>query len=315
MKEDEKYTQAISMLSERVQRILERVPQAVKASATEIRLRVDQPLSLYCGARVLFVDERGNVSNQPNKLEFLISRRDLQDNLIALSGWSVHTHQREMTEGYLAVRGGHRAGVAASAVLENGRVSAIRDVTSLNLRIAREVYGAADQILAKCFADRLCGVLLAGAPASGKTTILRDLARQLSSGVDGAYRKVCVVDESGEIGGAAGGNIQNDLGPCCDLLAGYPKAKGLQIAVRYLSPQVLFCDEICTPQEVESVALAANSGVAVVTSIHASSFAELMRKPQVQMLLETGAFTYLVLLCGAEKPAQVSEIRKVGEIT
>ena len=146
MKEDEKYTQAISMLSERVQRILERVPQAVKASATEIRLRVDQPLSLYCGARVLFVDERGNVSNQPNKLEFLISRRDLQDNLIALSGWSVHTHQREMTEGYLAVRGGHRAGVAASAVLKN--MATNKCCIGMALGILLGVLGVGERVLA-----------------------------------------------------------------------------------------------------------------------------------------------------------------------
>lgn len=123
-------------------------------------------------------------------------------------------------------------------------MTAVREITSVNLRIAREIYGAADPLIRGYLADRLRGILLVGAPASGKTTLLRDLARQLADGAVGRYVKVCVVDESGEIGAASGGGIQNDLGVCSDLLSGYPKDRGLQIALRYLSPEVIICDEV-----------------------------------------------------------------------
>ena len=311
MKEDERYLSAAATLGERVRRVLSRVPAQIAAEVTEIRLRTGKPLGLMASATVLFVDENGGVSDRPALNAFLLTKADMQDSFVTLCGWAVHSHQRELCDGYLSVRGGHRAGIAATAVAEEGKVTAVRDITSINLRVAREIYGAADPLVRGCFWDRPCGVLIVGPPASGKTTLLRDTARQLSSGSPGGYLKVCVVDESGEIGAASGGVVQSELGPCCDLLSGYPKAKGLQIAVRYLSPQVIVCDEICTDGEVEAVAAAANSGVAVVTSLHAADYEEFLRKPQARRLLETGAFQKLVLLEGAESPSKIREIREV----
>ncbi|MEM1483826.1 ATPase, T2SS/T4P/T4SS family [Oscillospiraceae bacterium PP1C4] len=314
MEEDEKYNSAVDTLSERVRRILLRVPQNIKASTTEIRLRAGKPLGIISSSRVLFVDHDGGVTMQPTQQAFTMTKTDMQDCFVSICGWAVHSHQREMTDGYISVRGGHRAGIAATAVMEDGKMTAVRDITSINLRVAREIFGSANQLIHRYLTDRLRGLLLIGAPASGKTTLLRDLARQLSSGQTGRYIKICVVDESGEIGAASGGLIQNDLGLCCDLLSGYSKAKGLQIAIRYLSPQLIICDEICTESEIDAIEMAANSGVAVVTSIHAGSFDEFSRKPQAKRLLQTGAFEYLVLLEGAERPSQISEVKRTGEL-
>ena len=314
MRDDERYLAAIQTLGEHVRRVLARVSGDVQRETTEIRLRVGRPLGLITPARILFVDEHGGIAPRPVLNAFIVTKADMQDCFVSLCGWAVHSHQREMADGYIAVRGGHRAGVAATAVVEDGLVASVRDITSINLRIAREIFGCADQLIRGYFMDRPCGLLLAGAPASGKTTLLRDLARQLSSGTPGVYRKVCVVDESGEIGASSGGLIQNDLGPCCDLLAGYPKAKGLQIAIRYLSPEIIICDEIATEAEIEAVAAAVNSGVAVVTSVHAASFEELYRKRMIGRLFETGAFAYAAMLRGADKPAQILAVRKVEEL-
>ena len=143
-------------------------------------------------------------------------------------------------DGYIAVRGGHRGGVAATAVVEDGLVASLRDITSINLRIAREIFGCADQLIRGYFMDRPCGLLLAGAPASGKTTLLRDLARQLSSGTPGVYRKVCVVDESGEIGASSGGLIQNCLLYTSRIPArrGAPSARSQSQTARCGSPTI-----------------------------------------------------------------------------
>lgn len=314
LKEDERYSAAVGTLSDRVRRTLERVPREIRLNATEIRLRTGRPLTLMVCTRPFFVEENGAVSPNPGAKPFLLDRSDLQECFVSLCGWSVHSHQKEVADGYISVRGGHRAGIAATAVLEEGKMTAVREITSVNLRIAREIYGAADPLIRGYLADRLRGILLVGAPASGKTTLLRDLARQLADGAVGRYVKVCVVDESGEIGAASGGGIQNDLGVCSDLLSGYPKDRGLQIALRYLSPEVIICDEVGSDREIEGITEAANSGVSVVTSIHAGSFAELSRRPQARKLIETGAFELIVLLAGAQRPAEITEVKRIGEV-
>lgn len=309
MNQDKKYLAAAKMLGGSLFEILEKIPPNMQAKITEIRLREGKPLCLMAGETPYFIGGQGEVVPAPESA-FLLKRELLQEAFISVCGWAVHSHQKELTEGYIAVQGGHRAGVAATAVVQEGQVTAVRDITSLNLRVAREIRGSADPLVQKCFSGQLPGILIAGAPASGKTTILRDLARQLASGRCG-YRKVCIVDESGEIGGAASGMPSNDLGITSDLLFGYPKGKGLQIALRYLSPQVLVCDEIFTKKEIQAVEAAANSGIAVITSIHAGSRKELLRKPQMQPLLQAGAFSYLAFLEGAAHPARISGIERI----
>lgn len=314
MNGDEKFLDAVSSLNENVKQTLRNIPSSIQAQTNEIRIRLNRPLGLVGLSGMLFVDKSGNVSPHPTSDSYIVDKTDMQDSLFSLCGWAVHSHQQEMIHGYISVRGGHRAGVAATAVVEDGKVTAIRDVTSINLRIARELFGSADGLIRQCFADGLQGVLLIGAPASGKTTILRDLARQLASGTFGELYKVCVVDESGELGGYSSGVIQNHLGDCCDLLCGFPKAKGLEASIRYLSPQVIICDEICNQNEIEAVTAAVNSGVVVITSIHASTFEEFLHKPQAKPLLQTGAFEQYVLLKGAKQPSQIRMIKQQSEL-
>lgn len=312
MDQDKKYLAAAKMLGSSLFGILEKVPPDMQAKITEIRLRCGKPLCFMAGEKAYFINEQGGAAPTPESA-FLLKGELLQEAFISVCGWAVHSHQKELTEGYIAVQGGHRAGVAATAVVQEGQVTAVRDITSLNLRVAREIRGAADPLVEKCFSGQVPGILIAGAPASGKTTILRDLARQLASARCN-YRKVCIVDESGEIGGAASGKPVNDLGITSDLLFGYPKGKGLQIALRYLSPQVLVCDEIFTKEEIQAVKAAANSGIAVITSIHAGNRKELLRKPQMQPLLQAGAFSYLVFLEGAARPARISGIERTEKV-
>lgn len=309
---DNKYLAAARMLGGRLAKPLSQAPAALQKRVTEIRLRVGRPICLMAGGETRFIGDDGRAADGPEEA-LTATKQDLQDAFVSVCGWSVHTHQKELADGFIAVQGGHRAGIGATAVVQDGRVTAVRDITSINLRVAREIYGAADALIQRCFLEGTPGVLVVGAPASGKTTILRDLARQLACGPCG-YRKVCVVDESGEIGGASSGTPANDLGVSSDLLFGYPKAKGLQIAVRYLSPQVMVCDEICTEEEIAAVIAAANSGVAVVTSVHAASVEELTRKAQLRPLLRAGVFTYFALLAGADRPATIAQVGKADDL-
>lgn len=309
-----KFEEAVSYLPDNLGKLLLYLPPDQKAQIHEVRLRVERPLAVCTGNRTLFVSERGGLGPVWDRQSYLVTREDLQNALRTLCQFSVHSHLEEMREGYIAIPGGHRAGICGTAVGEGERLLTIRDISSVNLRICRQVDGCADELLERTLSRELSGVLIAGPPGSGKTTLLRDIARQLSSGYQGVCRKVAVVDERGEIGSAYGGVPQCDIGICSDLLSGYPKAEGMITAIRTLSPELIICDEIASRQETEAVRYCLNSGVSVITTVHAFTREELLRRPQSAELLRSGAFSQVVLLKGAHNPCAIAQIWKAGDL-
>lgn len=308
-----RFDQAISGLPPRLRGVLEKLPQSAKRSATEVRLRVDKPIMLVCPGQHWFVDQKSQMHNIPGGC-FPVTPQEIADAILSICSYSVHSHQDEMRNGYISLRGGHRAGICGTAVLSDGRIQAIREVTSINLRIARDIRGAADEVMQHTFRQEMGGVLIGGPPSSGKTTILRDLARQLASGTTGRYLKVAVVDERGELGAVYEGVPQNDLGPGCDILSGYPKGEGILTAIRTLSPQVIICDEIGGQEDVTGMLDGLRCGVRVVASAHAESLAELLEKKQITRLLLEGAFSTILMLGDADHPGQVREIIRREEL-
>ena len=183
---------------------------------------------------------------------------------------------------------------------ENGRVTAVRDICAVNLRIAREIKGAANGIYRSEFADGLKSVIIAGPPSSGKTTVLRDLVRCLSGADRGEIYKTFVCDERGEIAACVSGVEQNDMGINSDIITSYPKAEGIMIGLRSFSPDIIVCDEIATDEEAAAVEAGVNSGVCFALSIHARDERELKTKPVLKRLLLTGAFSSVILLSGRQ---------------
>lgn len=306
-----RFDQAVSALSPRLKDILLGVPKSAKLMAFEVRVRVGKPMALTCPGKCWFVDEQAQLHNLPQH-GYIVTQGDVADSVITLCGYSVHSHQQEMANGFITTRGGHRAGICGTAVTSGKEISAIRDISSINLRIAREVRDAATPLIEEIFSKKLCGVLIIGIPSSGKTTILRDLARQLACGKAGRFVKVAVVDERCEIGAVYDGVAQNDLGVCCDILSGYPKGQGILSAVRTLSPHVILCDEIGAKEEVDSMLDGINCGVRMVATAHAENLGELLRRPQIVRLLEHGAFDKIVRLGGADDPGKIVSIVEVG---
>ncbi len=162
----------------------------------------------------------------------------VQEIRLRAARYSVYARQHELQNGFVTLRGGHRMGVCGTAVMQGGSVLNVRHISSLNLRIAREHRGCGKKLFAQ-LRGKSGGVLLCGAPCSGKTTLLRDLAR-LFSAEDG--RQTALIDERGEIAAVCDGVPQNDVG-FCDVFDGYPKAQAMEQALRSLSPQVMICDE------------------------------------------------------------------------
>ena len=283
----------------------------IEAAVTEIRMRTGAPLQVYINAKLYFVGKSGTLSFTPQG-SYIVTKGEVESAFLAFCGHSVYTHQNELKSGFVTVPGGHRIGVAAECVFEEGSIKTVRNVSSLNIRIAGEFKGCADELMKELAQGGITSALIAGPPFCGKTTVLRDVARQLSSGYAGRHYKVTVVDERGEIAPAVTGDLF-DLGPCCDVLTGFGKAAGIVQAVRCLSPEVIICDEMGTASEIKSVSEAVGGGVALIASVHAGKLDDLLSKEAMRRMLDTGAFAKVIFLNPLDKDKRIKEVVNIAD--
>ncbi len=300
------FTSAAEILCDELKSIMQQIPEGKKAHIQEIRLRNGKPLALSEGSAAMFVDSSGKILYSPGERAFRVTSRHIYETFRRLCSYSVYSHQNEIRNGFITVKGGHRVGLCGTAVVTDGRVSAVNDISSLNIRIARQVSGAAEELI-----GTVCplegGLLIVGAPAAGKTTMLRDIAYRLSLGVGCKIMRTSVIDERGELSGTYSGSAYNDLG-LCDVLNGYPKGEGIIHALRALSPQVIICDELGSEEDCRMVSEGFNAGAYIIATIHAAGYEELMRRPQAKELLHTGAFRTVVILESADRPCRISQL-------
>ena len=242
----------------------------------------------------------------PRPLPLRLTGAQLAQILRALCEYSVHSYTEDIARGYVTLPGGHRAGVCGTAVTERGLVTAVRDISSINLRIAREVPGAASDLCARLYQNgSLPGLLISGPPGSGKTTLLRDLARRLS---DSMLRRVAIIDERGELAGAREGTPCCAVGANTDVLTGYPKGGGVLLAIRSLAPEIILCDELGGEDDAAALEAGFHTGVRFVATVHAGGAGEALARPVARRLLACGAFDYLAHL---EFPCKITEIRNL----
>ncbi|MBQ2719889.1 MAG: hypothetical protein IJF73_07475 [Clostridia bacterium] len=240
----------------------------------EIRLRADRAASLTVGGK-----------NHP--LPVTLTAAELSALLVTLCRGSVYAYREELCEGYLDLGGGVRVGACGRAVLTGGRVTGVSDVTSLVFRIPSAMEGVGEEAY-RLFCREGGGMLIYSPPGVGKTTLLRDLCRLLSTGREA--RRVAIVDTRGELGVGYG------RGALVDILVGYPKAVGIELAVRTLSPEVVAVDEIGSRREAEAILGVAAAGVPLVATAHAATLSELTRRGGIAPLCRAGVFRTAVRL-------------------
>ncbi len=307
---ERKFESAVAFLPDALKSILVNISDEIKSDVYEIRIRTGKCIVVETSGGTYFVGKNRVTRIYSDDL-YKVSRQEMRESFNRLCGYSVYSHLDTISQCFITLPAGHRVGICGTAVTENEKVTAIRDVNSLNIRIAGEYKGCADEVLARAFENHLSNVIIAGPPSSGKTTLLRDIARQISGGKFGEYYKVSVVDERCEIAPVSDGVCLCDLGANTDILSLFRKAEGIMCALRSLSPHLIVCDEIGTKSECEAIKSALNSGVMLVLSIHASSKEELFMKPQFKKLLESGTVFSAVIL--STRPCEIKEILRIGE--
>ncbi len=286
---EKRFQQAVSVVASPIRQSLLLTPSWVQQQVQEIRLRAGMPVVLVLGDRMVFVNGQGQVIDFAENEGIICSYECLEQTFRAVCGYSVHTHQRETVRGYIPLKGGHRVGIAATMVERDGQVTSVKEISSLNIRIARQVKGVASLVPSYALEK---GLLLAGPPGCGKTTLLRDIARVLSQ----QGKKVVLLDERGELAAMWDGMPQNDVGIHTDVLNGFSKTAGMEIAIRSLSPHIIICDEIGSAKEAQGLMGCLYAGVQTVATVHAGNAPELYQKPWIMELLRGGAFSHIGIL-------------------
>ena len=279
------FDEAAALLPPALRQGIQALPPLVRRNVEEIRLRAGR-----CPAVVVGGDE---LSLSAAK----VGRRELELTVEIATRASAHTALESVRQGYFTVKGGHRIGLCGNVWTENGQIKNLRSLSSLNIRVAHAVPGCGEEILPALFCKwKLQNTILLSPPGGGKTTLLRDLTRLLSDGAHGPPLRVGLADERGEVAALWEGEPQFDVGERTDVLEGCPKAQGLMILLRGMTPQVLCCDEITDPADCSALETCENCGVRLLCTVHAESVEELRKKPLYRSLLDRGNFERAVVL-------------------
>ena len=275
----------------------------------EIRLRINGPLLVVYRGEEYFLGAKGGLCKDPGQA-FRVCRRCLQETLEYLSGYSLYAYEEEVRQGYLTLQGGHRVGLAGKTILDGEKITSIRFISFINIRFSHQVKGCASVILPYIAqGSTVRHTLLISPPRCGKTTILRDLIRQISDGDEKRPGHcVGVVDERSEIGGCHQGVPQNDVGIRTDVLDGCPKAEGMMVLIRSMSPEVIAVDEIGSYEDIHAIESVIHCGCRLLATVHGSSIDDIKRKPLLNRLVKEKIFERYILLEGRPRAGTVRQI-------
>lgn len=272
MERQNKKMQVWNLLAEKIRKLVEESvsnPEELQ----EIRIRTGQPL---------LIQMKGQERVLPDPVHpYLVTKEDIGETMGYICHYSLYAYENELKQGFITVEGGHRVGVAGKVIIENEKVKNIQYISSLNVRISHEVLGCADALIPYITENKqICHTLIISPPCCGKTTLIRDLIRQISDGNE--YIKGCsvgVVDERSELGGCYLGIAQNHLGTRTDILDCCPKAEGMIMLIRSMAPRVIAVDEIGTSEDIHAIEYAMQCGCRLIASVHSLDMDEASKKP------------------------------------
>ncbi|MBW9151874.1 stage III sporulation protein AA [Clostridium estertheticum] len=273
------------ILPKTIRNILEKVDNLQQLE--EIRVKVNKPLFIHIGSK-------------EKVWEYIATPEDLKYIMQRISNYSIYAFEDEIRQGYITIKGGHRVGLCGICVIENNSIKTIKDISSINIRACKEIIGCADKVMPYIINNNsVYNTIIISPPKCGKTTLIRDISRQISKGYkDMSFRgkNVSIIDERSEIAGSFKGIPQMDVGVRTDVLDNCPKSQGIMMAIRSMSPDVIVCDEIGTKNDMESILMALNSGISLITTIHGFGIEDLYKRLVFKDIVDNYVFTRGIVL-------------------
>jgi stage III sporulation protein AA len=277
----------------------------------EIRLRVNGPLLIIYNNEEYFVTAESTLTNN-NKDTYYISKNEIRETMEYISNYSLYAFEEELRQGFITITGGHRVGITGKAVLEDTKIKSIKHISFINIRLSHQIKGCANKVMpyitegseGKCY-----HTLIISPPRCGKTTLLRDVIRQLSDGdITRTGITVGVVDERSEIGACYMGVPQNELGIRTDILDCCPKAKGMLMLIRSMSPRVIAVDEVGSKEDIEAIEYVMNCGCKLIATVHGNSIDDIRTKPILGTLVKERLFERYIVLNNLGGVGNIAEI-------
>lgn len=307
----------VNSLSLNLREKIKKLPKS-NLNIEEIRLRSQKPLILNANNKDYFYNEKENdlALNMDNP--YIVTREDIEQTFQIICKYSIHTFMDDITKGFITLRGGHRVGIVGKAIVESGQVKNIKHISSLNIRISREIIGCSDKILDHIISsnNQVNNTLIISPPQCGKTTLVRDIVRNLSNGNKKyGFRgmKVALIDERNEIGGSYLGVPQMDVGIRTDIIETCPKDIGIMMLLRSMSPNIIVTDEIGNEREIKALYTALNGGVSLITTVHGDSIEDIQGRKELSRLLDKELFKKVIILSARKGPGTVEKIYDLEE--
>ncbi|MFV0517572.1 MAG: stage III sporulation protein AA [Aminipila sp.] len=289
---DKNIESILTKMPEHLEKTLKSLPDTIISHVEEFRFRIGQPISIIS-------------KNEEFHISYAVDYEMLNNLINRLLNYSYYAYETELSNGYITIEGGHRVGICGKTVLEKGSVRLIKDISSLNIRCSRQVIGASDECLSKILKPdgSVHNTLIVSPPKCGKTTLLRDLIKNLSN----KGFKIGVCDERSEIAGSYKGTTYYDLGPRTDILDACPKEQGIIMLIRSMSPDIIATDEVGKSADVYAIESAMCAGINLITTIHGNSYADVVNS-EIGGLISKGIFSCIIFLSNVPKTGTIREV-------
>lgn len=275
----------------------------------EIRIRTEAPLLVIYQNQEFFVGKENELTKNRQEA-YIVRKNELRETVEYICNYSVYAYEEELRQGFITIQGGHRVGLCGKTICEKDNIRSLKHIAFLNIRLSHQILGCADKVLPYIrLENKIAHTLIISPPGCGKTTLLRDIIRSISNGTEKhPGMTVGVVDERSELGASYMGLPQNDLGIRTDVLDCCPKAQGMLMLVRSMSPRVLAVDEIGGSADIEAISYVVGCGCKLIVTAHGNDLEDIRKKPYMKDMLLQKVWERIIVLDNNGKIGNIKAI-------